>query len=193
MRPQDAFKTALTRLLLRLGVQKHCKTNGFSRFFAAHHNASETLRRRPKAPPGPLQEKKKAVLGASWGHLGAPSGVLGRLGSVLGAFWGPSGHQFLVIFRSFSGYHSGTPFWSHFGPHFEPFWGRFWVHFLFILGSSFSFLDKFSRACVRACVRACMRASTDATSWGWPVVSVGGASWPPLRISKLSKGPLGLL
>ena len=41
-------------------------------------------------------KKIASVLGASWSRLGASSGVLGRLGAVLGAFWGRLGGVFLA-------------------------------------------------------------------------------------------------
>ena len=45
-------------------------------------DASRQLQDAFRTPP----KKKSAVLGASWARLGASSGVLGRLGTVLGAF-----------------------------------------------------------------------------------------------------------
>ena len=60
------------------------------------HNASKTHRRRPKTPPRPIQDASKKKLQPSWGRLKAYSGVLGRLGAVLGAFWGRLGSVFLA-------------------------------------------------------------------------------------------------
>ena len=134
--PQDAHQTFrrrasndLKRLLFRLGAQKHNETCGFSYFFAARHNASKTHRRRPKTPPRPIQDASKKKLQPSWGRLRASSGVLGRLGTILGAFWSRLGGVFLAPWgRLFFGVDFGVildvildHFGVDFGSNFQPF------------------------------------------------------------------------
>ena len=76
-----------------------------------------------------LPKTKSAVLGASWERLGASSGVLGRLGAVLGAFWSPFWTPKLASWgRPFFGVAFGVildPILDHFGvdfgSNFQPF------------------------------------------------------------------------
>ena len=91
------------------------------------HNASKTHRRRPKTPPRPIQDASKKKMQPSWGRLRASSGVLGRLGAVLGAFWGRLGGVFFAPWgRLFFGVYFGVildHFGVDFGSNFRPFWG----------------------------------------------------------------------